>query len=126
MIIFYMKRVIDMSINSIDIDTKIKGIYLNSETIDLLKIIECKSTQELQQIVKDCEQLNGKQYNLNDSNIQLDDIKKYIIKDYQDVLETAKNQAIDRKKVSENALRHCGIKDEDIDKYYIRFLTERF
>lgn len=37
---------------SLGLDASINGIYLNSETIELLSIIQCKSIEELKEFAK--------------------------------------------------------------------------
>lgn len=43
---------------SLGIEAPINGIYLNSETIELLSITQCKSIDELRDFVRNCSQLN--------------------------------------------------------------------
>ena len=43
---------------SLKVDSPVNGIYLNSETIDLLSIIQCKNIEELQKFVLECSQFN--------------------------------------------------------------------
>ena len=42
---------------SLELEAPIKGIYLNTETIDLLSIIQCKTMDELKAFVTNCPQL---------------------------------------------------------------------
>ena len=39
---------------SLGLDTSINGIYLNSETIELLGIIQCESWKDLQEYARNC------------------------------------------------------------------------
>ena len=43
---------------SLEIEAPINGIYLNSETIELLSIIQCKGITEVRDFVRNCSQLN--------------------------------------------------------------------
>lgn len=39
---------------SLGLDASINGIYLNSETIELLSIIQCESLKDLQEYARNC------------------------------------------------------------------------
>ena len=53
---------------SLGLKAPIQGIYLNSETIDLLSIIQCKSVEELKKFVASCEQLGLSEQDETDWN----------------------------------------------------------
>ena len=42
----------------LDFNAKINGLYLNSETMDMLSIIQCNNLQELKDFALNCSQLN--------------------------------------------------------------------
>jgi hypothetical protein len=42
----------------LNLDANINGIYLNSETIEMLSIIQCNTIDELKDFVRNCSQLN--------------------------------------------------------------------
>ena len=58
---------------SLKLESQINGIYLNSETIELLSIIQCKNIEELKDFAINCSQLNISEEDLtswNDNDIE--------------------------------------------------------
>ena len=43
---------------SLNLESTINGIYLNTETIELLSIIQCKNIEELKDFAINCSQLS--------------------------------------------------------------------
>lgn len=85
---------------SLGLDASINGIYLNSETIELLSIIQCKSIEELQDFARNCSQLNVSEENIdswNDQNIE--DIKRSLFEKYKETLIPLKQSIEDRRSV---------------------------
>ena len=68
----------------LDLKTKINGIYLSAETIDLMSIIQCSTIEELKDFIQNCEQIDSNQVDLRQEN--LEELKKQIYKQYQDDL----------------------------------------
>ena len=59
---------------SLKLKAPINGIYLNSETIELLSIIQCKDISELKNFALNCSQLSISEEDLrnwNDNNIRV-------------------------------------------------------
>ena len=77
---------------SLELETPIKGIYLNTETIELLSIIQCKKIDELKAFFANCPQLNISEEDLtnwDESNIE--DIKKDLVEQYKKSLLSMKD-----------------------------------
>ena len=69
------------------LDSKINGIYLNSETIELLNSIQCDSIERLQEFARNFSQLDITEErisNWNENNIE--DIKKCLFEQYKESL----------------------------------------
>lgn len=111
-----------MKKHELDLDAEIHGIYLSTEMIDLMSIIQSKSMRELQDFVQNCEQLKGKSYLFKeDGKDNLEQLKKEIFEDYQSILVSTEQSVINRKKVIENSLRHSGIEENKIQEYIKTF-----
>ncbi len=73
---------------NLDVECSNIGGYLSSEQIDLLRIVECRSSLELSTFVKNCSQIK---HRFSDSELErlsgdLDDFKKRVISVYQEVM----------------------------------------
>ena len=76
-----------MDINSLQVNTNIRGGYLCSEQIDLLSIIQCQSFDELIDFIKKCDQINhvkGIFEYINEQDLEVS--KQAIFKKYQDTM----------------------------------------
>lgn len=70
---------------SLGLGASINGIYLNSETIELLSIIQCKSIEELKEFAKNCSQIDISEENIANWNEQnIEDIKKDLFEKYKE------------------------------------------
>lgn len=69
---------------SLELEAPIKGIYLNTETIDLLSIIQCKTMDELKAFVTNCPQLNISEEDLiNWNERSIEDVKRDLVEQYK-------------------------------------------
>lgn len=103
---------------SLELEAPIKGIYLNTETIDLLSIIQCKKMDELKDFAINCPQINISEEDLikwNDSNI--DDIKRDLVEQYKNSLVPMEQSIKSFESVIKSILKHSGIDDKEIDSY---------
>lgn len=106
-----------------NIETPIHGIYLSSEMIDLLSIIQCNDIKQLQEFVRCCSQLHIDSKEIdswNDNNLEI--LKKDIFDKYKESFISTKQSTIDRKSVIEKALSNAGLEKEDIERYYQVFM----
>lgn len=99
----------------LDLKTKINGIYLSAETIDLMSIIQCSTIEELKDFIQNCEQIDSNQVDLRQEN--LEELKKQIYKQYQDDLISIEESTVDRESVLKKTLLHSGIKENELDNY---------
>lgn len=100
------------------LNAQINGIYLNSETIELLSIIQCKSIGELQEFARNCSQLDISEKNISNWNEQnIEDIKKYLFELYKETLIPLRQSIEDRNSVFESVLKHSGIPENEVDDY---------
>lgn len=107
---------------SLEIDTSINGIYLNSETIELLSIIQCKNIKELQDFARNCSQLDLSEENINSWNEQsIEDIKRDLFEKYKGTLIPLKRSIEDRRSVFESVLKHSGIPEDEVSAYISEF-----
>lgn len=103
---------------SLGLDASINGIYLNSETIELLSIIQCKSIEELQEFAQNCSQLDIPKENIASWNEQnIEDIKKDLFEKYKGSIIPLKQSIEDRASVLKSALEHCGIPEQEMNDY---------
>jgi len=103
---------------SLELEAPIKGIYLNTETIELLSIIQCKKIDELKDFVINCPQINISKEDLanwDESNIE--DIKQDLVDQYKNSLVSMKKSIKNSKSVIKSILEHSGITAEEIDSY---------
>ena len=110
---------------SLELEAPIKGIYLNTETIELLSIIQCKTIDELKYFAINCPQLNISEEDLtnwDESNI--DDIKKDLVNKYKNSLVSMEESIKNPESVIKSLLEHCGIIDEEIDSYIAVFQSD--
>ena len=69
---------------SLEIEAPINGIYLNSETIELLSIIQCKGITEVRDFVRNCSQLNISEQEIQNWNeSSLESIKINLVEQYK-------------------------------------------
>lgn len=109
---------------ALNTNSKINGIYLNTETIELMSIIQCNSINELKEFVLGCEQLHRENINFDFDNWQqedLENIKRNIFESYQDTLISTEQSVTDRDSVFRKTLTHSGIENQDIEKYLSTF-----
>ena len=103
---------------SLGLDASINGIYLNSETIEFLSIIQCKSIEELKEFAKNCSQIDISEENIANWNEQnIEDIKKDLFEKYKESIIPLKQSIEDRNSVLESVLQHCGIPKNEINDY---------
>ena len=92
---------------SLKLESQINGIYLNSETIELLSIIQCKNIEELKDFAINCSQLNISEEDLtswNDNDIE--DIKRMLVEQYKSTLVSMEQSIKNRRSVLALALKH--------------------
>lgn len=107
---------------SIDVDSKIKGIYLNSETIELLSIMQCKDTKELKEFALKCSQLNISEQEIDSwKDEEIKSIKEDLVKQYKDTLKSLEESTKDKRSVLKATLIHSGIKEDEVDSYISTF-----
>lgn len=105
----------------------INGIYLNSETIELLSIIQCKNIEELKDFAINCSQLNISKEDLtswNDNDIE--NIKRKLVEQYKSTLVSMEQSIKDRRSVLELALKHSGITADEVDSYISTFQNDGY
>ena len=103
---------------SLKLESQINGIYLNSETIELLSIIQCKNVKELKDFAINCSQLNISEEDLtswNDTDIET--IKRMLVEQYKSTLVSMEQSIKNRRSVLELALKHSGITADEVDSY---------
>ena len=112
---------------SLGIEAPINGIYLNSETIELLSIIQCKNIEELREFAINCSQLNiSEQDTINWNYSNVGDIKRKLVEQYKDTLVPMEQSVKDRKSVLKSTLEHSGITSEEIDSYISVFQNDGY
>lgn len=112
---------------SLKLESPINGIYLNSETIELLSIIQCKNIEELKDFAINCSQLNISEEDLtswNDNDIE--DIKRKLVEQYKSTLVSMEQSIKDRRSVLELALKHSGITVDEVDSYISVFQNDGY
>lgn len=103
---------------SLNLESTINGIYLNTETIELLSIIQCKNIEELKDFAINCLQLSISEEDLtswNDNDIE--HIKRNLVEQYKSTLVPMEQSIKDRRSILELALKHSGITDDEVDTY---------
>lgn len=112
---------------SLKLESPINGIYLNSETIELLSIIQCKNIEELKDFAINCSQLNISEEDLtswNDNDIE--DIKRKLVEQYKSTLVSMEQSIKDRRSVLKLALKHSGITVNEVDSYISVFQNDGY
>lgn len=112
---------------SLNLQSPINGIYWNSETIELLSIIQCKNIEELKDFAINCSQLNISKEDLtswNDNDIE--NIKRKLVEQYKSTLVSMKQSIKDRRNVLELALKHSGITADEVDSYISTFQNDGY
>lgn len=106
----------------LNLESTINGIYLNTETIELLSIIQCKNIEELKDFAINCSQLSISEEDLtswNDNDIEY--IKRNLVEQYKSTLVPMEQSIEDRRSVLELALKHSGITADEVDAYISLF-----
>ena len=106
----------------LNLESTINGIYLNTETIELLSIIQCKNIEELKDFAINCSQLSISEEDLtswNDNDIE--HIKRNLVEQYKSTLVPMEQSIEDRRSVLELALKHSGITADEVDAYISLF-----
>lgn len=112
---------------SLKLESPINGIYLNSETIELLSIIQCKNIEELKDFAINCSQLNISEEDLNSWNDNdIEDIKRKLVEQYKSTLVSMEQSIKDRRSVLELALKHSGITADEVDSYISVFQNDGY
>ena len=112
---------------SLKLESPINGIYLNSETIELLSIIQCKNVKELKDFAINCSQLNISEEDLtswNDNDIET--IKRMLVERYKSTLVSMEQSIKNRRSVLELALKHSGITADEVDSYISVFQNDGY
>ncbi|MBR6033420.1 MAG: endo-1,4-beta-xylanase [Clostridia bacterium] len=96
----------------------INGVYLSSEQIDLLSIIQCRSIEELREFATNCSQLNISEAEASAwQPNELEAKKRELFKKFQETLIPMKQAIEDRISVVRSALVHSGIPEDEIELY---------
>lgn len=103
---------------SLKIKSPINGIYLNSESIELLSIIQCRDIENLKDFAINCSQLNiSKEDVTNWNSKDIEPIKKKLIEQYKSTLVSMKQSINNGRSVLESILKHSGITTDELDSY---------
>lgn len=103
---------------SLELESPINGIYLNSETIELLSIIQCENIEELKDFAINCSQLNISEEDLTSWNgNDIEDIKRMLVEKYKSTIIPMEQSIKNRRNVLESVLKHSGINDDEVDAY---------
>lgn len=103
---------------SLELESPINGIYLNSETIELLSIIQCENIEELKDFAINCSQLNISEEDLTSWNgNDIEDIKRMLVEKYKSTLIPMEQSIKNRRNVLESVLKHSGINADEVDTY---------
>ena len=103
---------------SLDLEAPINGIYLSSQVIDLLSIIQCKTLGEIKSFVAGCAQIQvseKEQSTWNENN--LESIKRELVEKYKSTLTTLEQNITDNDNVYRKTLEELGIPSDEIDSY---------
>lgn len=112
---------------SLGMTASINGIYLNSETIELLSIVQCKNISELREFATNCSQLNIDEQEIRNWNERdIESIKKNLVEQYKDSLISTEQSINNRESVLKSALEHSGIPSDEIDSYISVFQTDGY
>ena len=105
---------------SLELESPINGIYLNSETIELLSIIQCENIGELKDFAINCSQLNISEEDLTSWNgNDIENIKRMLVEQYKSTLIPMEQSIKNRRNVLESVLKHSGINDDEVDAYIL-------
>ena len=117
-----------MQMFSLGLNTPINGIYLNTETIELLNILQCKNVEELKKFVKNCSQLSASNIKIDtwDEKSNLEELKKELVEEYKKTILSLEESIKNREQVVRKALLHCGINNEDAEEYIETFKKEGY
>lgn len=110
---------------SLKLDAPLNGIYLNSETIELLSIIQCKDISELKNFALNCSQLSISEEDLrnwNDNDTEY--IKRNLVEQYKSTLISMEQSIKNKRRVIESNLEHSGIASDKIDSYISVFQND--
>lgn len=103
---------------SLELESPINGIYLNSETIELLSIIQCENIEELKDFAINCSQLNISEEDLTSWNgNDIENIKRMLVEKYKSTLIPMEQSIKNRRNVLESVLKHSGINADEVDTY---------
>ena len=112
---------------SLGMQAPINGIYLNSETIELLSIVQCNNIDELKEFARNCSQLNISEKEIESWNeSDLESIKRNLVEQYKELLIPMEQSIKDRRTVLESALEHSGLPFDEIDSYILVFQTDGY
>lgn len=112
---------------SLDIDSKINGIYLSSETIELLSIIQCNTINELRDFVSQCSQLNINKQDMNKwKKNDLEIIKRSMIEKYKDTLISMEDAIKDKESTLRATLENSGIEKNEAASYILELNTHGY
>lgn len=112
---------------SLKLESPINGIYLNSETIELLSIIQCKNVKELKDFAINCSQLNISEEDLTSWNgNDIETIKRMLVEQYKSTLVSMEQSIKNRRSVLELALKHSGITADEVDAYISVFQNDGY
>ena len=112
---------------SLGMQAPINGIYLNSETIELLSIVQCNNIDELRKFARNCSQLNISEKEIESWNeSDLESIKSNLVEQYKESLIPMEQSIKDRRTVLEAILMHSGLPSDEIDSYTLVFQTDGY
>ena len=112
---------------SLKIEAPINGIYLNSETIELLSIVQCNNIDELREFARNCSQLNTSEQEMESwAESDIESVKRRLVEQYKESLIPMEQSIKDRKSVLKSALEHTGIPSDEIESYISIFQTEGY
>ena len=106
----------------LDLEASINGIYLNSETIELLNIIQCEDIDALNKFISSCSQLNVSEEEMSTwQEVDIDAIKRNLVEQYKNTLVSMEQSIKDSDAVLCTTLIHCGINEEEVKSYISEF-----
>lgn len=112
---------------SLEIEAPINGIYLNSETIELLSIVQCKDISELINFVRNCSQLNISEQEIHNwDEGSLESIKRNLVEQYKESLIPMEQSIKDKRSVMQSVLEHLGLPSYEIDSYISVFQADGY
>ena len=106
----------------LDLEASINGIYLNSETIELLNVIQCEDIDALKNFISSCSQLNISEEEMSTwQEPDTDAIKRNLVEQYKDTLVSMEQSIKDSDAVLRTTLIHSGINEEEVESYISEF-----